>query len=318
MTKKFGQPTQSDITFWGIAALAAGGIAVLSSAVSSLLPPGLAGGLHTSIVHGGTLNQLQSQVARLQNQQLIIKRQANELRSQFRLAERSRADVNTRVGALETTIPQLFEAAPPSSEIDPLSITASIQAEKARTYDAEGGSVSIQQTPMFATDPASGTDSPPASIPAQPVPAPLEETPTDPKGNDIAGSHDPARNPPAKPNSQTAGRASSGMPAPVGEMEKTAPGSVSKLSQTQFGIAIGREISMEEADGLWTEISDKFGPLLIGLKPAISDPLHNSSFRIVLGPITNFSEAEMLCGRIARTGTECLPVQYADRDVTAL
>ncbi len=308
MTKKFGQPSQSDITFWGIAAVAAGGIAVLSSIVSALVPAGFFGGLHASRIDGSTMNQLRAQVERLQNQQQIMSRQTSELRSQFRMAERNRADVNIRVGALETTIPQLLEVVPPGAEIDPLAVTAAIDSPDAETFDAEGGSVAITQSPLFpdAGDEATANSS-------SPLPPPLSQ-PAPPL---LAPAHAAQDTPQETPDNASAALATSAQTQDP-EPAETAGGSVAAISQTRFGLAIGDDITMQTANEKWADISRKIGPLLIGLRPAVSDPLGNNSLRIVVGPITNFSEAQMLCGRINRVGITCLPVQYADQDVTAL
>ncbi len=327
MSGKLGQPDQSDLTFWGISALVAAGIAVLSTTISGFLPDGVLGGLHANRLQGGTLNQLRAQVEQLTSEQVRLQRQSDQLRSQLSLAERSSNQVGQRVSALESSIPLLLEVVPPGAEIDPYSITASIEEEAGEVFEVEGGSVSIVQTPLFEDD---GSDEDGGMDPlAQPVPdmlAPLPGTLVESSmsvGDQLAGLSDPAI------NSEVGLPGASGTAGPA-QTPSTATGPAARpaqppsgagqtsLSQTRFGIALGDSVTLEDADARWQDISGKVGALLIGLQPAVSDPLQNNSLRIVLGPISNYSEAEMLCGRIVRVGIDCLPVQYANEQMQSL
>ncbi|MCF6303707.1 MAG: SPOR domain-containing protein [Devosiaceae bacterium] len=297
MTTKLGQPEQSDVTFWGVSAVAAAGIAILSTTLSAFVPAGFFGGLHANRMEGGTLNQLRAQVEQLNASQRELLSTTNQLRSQFALAERNRTQFNQRVGALEVSIPMLLEVVPPGAEIDPLSITASIDGSDTISFETEGGSVILSQTPLFdgaASSEDANTNETPQTIPESlDAPAAPEEVPQA-----------------AEPDELVEG-------ASILEILPGGPPDV-ELSQTQYGIALGEAVLQSEADALWEDISSKVGTLLIGLKPAISDPLQNNSFRVVLGPISNYSEAEMLCRRINVVGIECLPIQYANSQTSSL
>ncbi|VAW14905.1 hypothetical protein MNBD_ALPHA11-1682 [hydrothermal vent metagenome] len=310
-------PEQADLTFWGVSALIAVGIAAISGSVSTFVPDGFFGGLHASRVQGGTFNQLRSQIAQLQTEQNILLQRANEMRAQFSLSERDRSAVNQRVGALETSIPMLLEIVPERMDIDRLSITASIGDNEDENFIAEGGNVEISRTPLFG-----------ASVPLgelmQPVPPPLlgadENMPADGApplemqlgDEQVMQSGDGAE--PAQMPGQTQDenmeldQAIANLPIVDTQWSEV------NVSQTMFAIAVGETVSFENADALWQEISQNIGALLIGLKPAISDPFQNENFHLVLGPISNYSEAETLCRRIDRVGINCLPVQYEEQN----
>ncbi|HHB83230.1 MAG TPA: SPOR domain-containing protein [Devosia sp.] len=306
MTTKLGQPEQSDVTFWGISAVVATGIAILSTTLSAFVPAGLFGGLHANRLEGGTLNQLRAQVEQLSASQRELLSATTQLRSQFTLAERNRNQFNQRVSALEVSIPMLLEVVPPGAEIDPLSITASINDSDTVTFETEGGTVILNQTPLFEGANSSDHDTTPPE--PQAIPDMLETSQT---ADDSVQSGDTVEPAPPEESNQLVQGAS--------ELEVLSSASVSVgLSQTEYGIALGPPVLQSEADALWDDISSKVGTLLIGLKPAISDPLQNNNFRVVLGPITNYSEAEMLCRRISVVGIECLPIQYSDSQTSSM
>ncbi len=305
-------PEQADLTFWGTSALVAMGIAVMSGSVAPLIPEGFLGGLQANRLQGGTLNQLRAQIEKLEREQDVLLRRANEMRARFSLSERDRNAVSQRVGALETSIPMLLEVVPPGAEIDRFSITASIGTGEEEEFDAEGGSVAVSRKPMF------GAPVPLGEL-MQPVPPPLFTSGSDAEqtrdgmqqNGEVANRQDdPEATEEYTQNTATAGT-TAGIPVIA-----TQPSDAS-ISQTTFAIAIGQTVTIENADVLWQDISSKVGALLIGLEPAISDPLQNENFRLVAGPIRNYSQAEMLCSRIERVGIDCLPVQYGEDETPA-
>ena len=319
------QTQQSDLTFWAVVALVTCGVAVLSTLSGAFIPVSVFGSLHTSRLEGGTLNQLRAQVEQLRGEQAEILNVTSQLRSQFSLSERNRNEVSQRVGALETSIPLLLEVVPPGAEIDPLSITASVNEDNGTSYDVEGGSVSISQSPLFDSANGAGPDG--GLLSQQPVPDVLDNllaTTTQPdvapeammENQDMETATGPMDTPLTDMIDAAAQDTSQMSASGLGEVEislssrTNTPQGSATLSQTQFGIAVGAGVAQADADAQWQDISNKIGTLLIGLEPAISDPLQNGSYRIVLGPITNYSEAEMLCTRITQVGIECLPIQY--------
>ena len=85
---------------------------------------------------------------------------------------------------------------------------------------------------------------------------------------------------------------------------------VKSPARQQYGIVIGKALQAKDAKAAWRDLSAKIGMLLIGLVPRVSDPQQDGKNRIIAGPIDDYSEAEMLCGRIIRVGIDCLPVRY--------
>src|SRR5690606_16673017 len=74
-------------------------------------------------------------------------------------------EISRRVGALEVTLPKLIEVLRDDAQIDRSNLTAAI-GDSPVTFDTEGGSVKVRQTPMAGALPVS----------AQPLPAPIPET----------------------------------------------------------------------------------------------------------------------------------------------
>jgi hypothetical protein len=135
------------VTLWGIVALVCWGIAVLSANLSALVPANVLGALHASRLEGGTINQLRSQVAGLEQEAQRMRRENNVLLQRFVMAEQASGEVTRRVGALEITVPQLLDRAVSGPQIDQ-SMTGSIGAGEVLSFEAEGGSVSVQQKPL--------------------------------------------------------------------------------------------------------------------------------------------------------------------------
>ena len=286
--------SQSDVTFWGIGALVFGAIAVLSTSLGAVLPQSLWVGLHANRLEGGNLNQLRAEVTRLRDQQVQMRRQATQLRSRLVITERNRGDMVQRVGALESSIPMLLEVVPPGAEIDRSTFTASINepGDESISFEAEGGTVTLNQRPMFE-------NAEPETPDIQPLPQSLSVAPAPADSVELA---------PVTPEESVASTAPADTDT-IALLEQASNGTAS-LMQTDFGIAIGEAVTLESADAKWTELSGKIGTLLLGLSPAVSDPLGDGSKHIVLGPIADYAEAEMLCLRIGRVGIDCLPVQY--------
>lgn len=138
----------SDVTFWGVVALVCCGAAVLSANIAAVVPTGLFAGLHTSRADGSTIIQLRAQVADLTEESVRMRRENNMLLQRFTLAEQARNEVTRRVGALEVSLPDLLEKLPNDTGID-RSVTASIVEEPTQAFDADGGSVAVQQKPLL-------------------------------------------------------------------------------------------------------------------------------------------------------------------------
>ncbi len=179
LAKASDQFRGKDVTFWGVFALVAWGIAVFSANLSALVPNGILGGLHASRLDGANLNQLRSELGELSLQAAELRQQNTVLLQRFSLSEQSSGEVTRRVGALELSIPKLLEAIPAGADID-RSTTASTGAEKTTTFAADGGTVSYTQTPM------SGQKTAPANAGPQPMPAALPDVTPDSNAFGIA------------------------------------------------------------------------------------------------------------------------------------
>ena len=149
LAKAADQFRQSDVTLWGVVALAAWVVAILGANLSGLVPPSIYGALHASRLEGSTLNQLRSEVATLEEETNRARREASELSQRLALSEDSSGLVAKRVGALEISVPKLIEEsqAKAVARIDSMS-TASIGAGKTVTFEADGGTVAVQQRPL--------------------------------------------------------------------------------------------------------------------------------------------------------------------------
>lgn len=147
MAKAADQIRASDVTLWGIVALACWGVAVLSANLSGLVPASVLGALHASRLEGGTVNQLRAQVTELELEAQRMRQENKQLLQRFTLAERASGDVTRRVGALEATVPTLLDQNSSGPGLD-RSMTGSIGAGEVLSFEAEGGSVSVQHRPL--------------------------------------------------------------------------------------------------------------------------------------------------------------------------
>ena len=156
---------QSDVTVWGILALVACGVAVMSANVSALLPHSVLTALHQSRLEAPTLNQLRRQVSDMREQTQALTLQNAEFANRFALQEQRGADVTHRVAALEVSVPNLLEASPPGPAIDRTTLTAAVNAAPDAIYDVDGGSVAVRNQPLEQ----SATE----AAPNQPLPEPV-------------------------------------------------------------------------------------------------------------------------------------------------
>lgn len=95
------------------------------------------------------------------------------------------------------------------------------------------------------------------------------------------------------------------LPAPVEQVA-----AIPVPNERQFGIALGPAIAFEAAPDAWRDLSMKLGPLLFGLAPLLVDEAGSDDQRIVVGPITQLSEATALCARLERLSVSCLPMPF--------
>lgn len=82
-----------------------------------------------------------------------------------------------------------------------------------------------------------------------------------------------------------------------------------------FGVALGPRVTVRDAFVAWKDITNKAGPLLLGLGPLLSGNAGVDNQRLVAGPINDYAQAEQVCVRMIRIGISCLPVPYAGQSL---
>lgn len=82
-----------------------------------------------------------------------------------------------------------------------------------------------------------------------------------------------------------------------------------------FGVALGPKVTVRDAFVAWKDITNKAGPLLLGLGPLLSGNAGVENQRLVAGPIDDYTRAEQVCVRMIRIGISCLPVPYAGQSL---
>lgn len=148
MARAADQFRASDVTVWGVVALAAWVVAILGANLSGLVPPSIYGAMHASRLEGSTLNQLRSKVAALEEEAGRTRRDNQELMQRLSLNEDTAGTVARRVGALEVSVPKLIEATQSRAAAIDTIATGSIGAGKTVTFETEGGTVAVQQRPL--------------------------------------------------------------------------------------------------------------------------------------------------------------------------
>lgn len=151
MAKATDQFRAADVTLWAVIALSCWAAAIFLGNVSGLVPTNVLAGLHASRLEGGTINQLRMQVADIASENDRMRRENNVLLQRLDLQQQAQGDVTRRVGALEVSLPTLAERLPETAAIDN-SMTASVTSGKAMTFDADGGSVTVEQKPLIAIE----------------------------------------------------------------------------------------------------------------------------------------------------------------------
>jgi hypothetical protein len=138
----------SDVTFWGVGALIACGLAVLGAGASAILPGGLLAGLHTPLVQTANIGQLQAQIADLQAGANVLKADNVLLMQRVALNEQQKTDITKRLGALEVSMPRLIEAVNTPAPVDAGIVTGSTTTSPPIVQAADGGTVSYTTSPL--------------------------------------------------------------------------------------------------------------------------------------------------------------------------
>lgn len=96
---------------------------------------------------------------------------------------------------------------------------------------------------------------------------------------------------------------------------KTAPqGDITGATQTQFGIDLGGETSLDGLRARWTSLQNKHGKALSGLRPLVrvregSRP-GTVELHLVAGPVANAATAARVCANLQSTGIACRASEY--------
>ncbi len=279
MTRFIDRIKASDVSFWGMAALSVGAIAVLSANMPSIIPADFATKMHATRLDGASLNHMRAQVNQLKNDAARMRDEYNRLTTMLKLAEQGRNDVTKRIGAMETSLPLLLEAIPPGVKIDNSITTASIgQGSNKTIIEGQGGYAIVSRSAIEETSYDGQRDTP------QEIIKPLDEVISPQLPNKHA------------PDKQV--------------LDEQSLKEIAVTDNNFFGIALGKEIKTTDAIVAWQDIERKVGTLLLGLKPILSKNDGSDTRMLIAGPIENYAQAEQLCSRMLRVGIACLPLPY--------
>lgn len=142
----------SDISFWGVFALIVWAAAMLGANAAGFIPESVFAGLHASRLEGASLNQLRTQVSSLQTEAARLKQENTVLLQRFVLNEQANGEVTRRVGALEMTVPRIYDALAAAGPGLDQGTTAST-GTNVTSFDTDGGSVTYTTTPLTAPAP---------------------------------------------------------------------------------------------------------------------------------------------------------------------
>jgi hypothetical protein len=170
MTRTIEQFRASDVTRWGIVALASIGLAVIVANISALVPATALSGLHATRFGGVSVEELRADLAGLRQEAAELRRENGELVARFSLNEQAGTTATRRIGALEASLPHLLEALSASPAVD-RTTTASIGSPAGELLDAEGGAMRVVQRPLSTS-----------AIGDQPMPAPVGTAAFTPNG----------------------------------------------------------------------------------------------------------------------------------------
>jgi hypothetical protein len=100
-----------------------------------------------------------------------------------------------------------------------------------------------------------------------------------------------------------------------GQAAKAAPhGDITGATQTQFGIDLGGETSLDSLRTRWMALQNNHGKALSGLKPLVrvregSRP-GTVELHLVAGPVANAATAARVCAKLQATGIACRASEY--------
>jgi hypothetical protein len=99
-----------------------------------------------------------------------------------------------------------------------------------------------------------------------------------------------------------------------------APANGPPPGKDEFAIDLGGGANIEILRSHWAGLQAKYGPLLKGLHPVVSQHLKlptGYTYRLLAGPLPSAEEAAHLCSRFAGLRTGCRPVKFTGTQLAA-
>lgn len=139
----------TDISIWGIAALACGAIAILAANLSAMAPETALNRLHLTRLEGGNAFQLRTQIATTQSENARLSLHIRDLSAQLALSQDREQDIMRRLNAMEVSLPLIIESLSFGPSIDYSAVTASIGQNDGAQHVSEDGQVLVRQRVLF-------------------------------------------------------------------------------------------------------------------------------------------------------------------------
>ncbi len=95
------------------------------------------------------------------------------------------------------------------------------------------------------------------------------------------------------------------LPAPI------AGPSAASGAKVGYAVAIGSSFAAGQAATQWHDLEVRLGSLVIDMSPLVTDGTGSNQQRLIVGPITQMSEARDFCQRLEQMEIACMPTSYA-------
>lgn len=95
------------------------------------------------------------------------------------------------------------------------------------------------------------------------------------------------------------------LPAPI-----AAPSAASG-AKVGYAVAVGSSFAPGEAPRQWHDLEVRLGSMLIDMAPLVTEGTGANQQRLVIGPITQMSDARDFCQRLEQMEIACMPTSYA-------
>lgn len=95
------------------------------------------------------------------------------------------------------------------------------------------------------------------------------------------------------------------LPAPI------AVPSASSGAQVGYAVAVGSSFATGQAAAQWHDLEVRLGSLVIDMSPLVTEGTGANQQRLIIGPITQMSEARDFCQRLEQMEIACSPTSFA-------